>query len=70
MQSGVIDDSYKYTVESAILALTRVTNRNGVLSGSLGECLGLGKYPQNYGPSTWLQGSATALAAITINEML
>ena len=70
MQSGVIDDSYKYTVESAILALTRVTNRNGVLSGSLGECLGLGKYPQHYGPSPWLQGSATALAAITINEML
>lgn len=64
LQRNFLDNSFQTVVNTAIQGLVNVTNAHGVLDGSLGECKGLGKYPQSYGSSPWLQGSATAFAAI------
>ncbi|MDJ0730553.1 MAG: glycoside hydrolase family 88 protein [Crocosphaera sp.] len=64
LQAKLLDNSFQRVVDAAIEALVSVTRSNGVLEGSSGECQGLGKYPQSYGTSLWLQGSATAFAAI------
>ncbi|MCK4830866.1 glycoside hydrolase family 88 protein, partial [bacterium] len=63
----IIGNMYQITVDRAIQAIVRVTRSDGVLDGSLAECRGLGKYPQNYGPQLWLQGSATAFTALYLS---
>jgi colanic acid/amylovoran biosynthesis protein len=68
IQSGMLDESYRTIVNAAIRALVTVTRSDGVLDGSLAECRGLGKYPQNYQPTLWLQGSATAFAALLTRD--
>ncbi len=45
----------------ALEALVKATLPDGQIDGGLGECRGLGIYPQTYGPQPWLQGTATAL---------
>jgi unsaturated rhamnogalacturonyl hydrolase len=64
IQVGLLDRSFWDVVKMAIQALVSVTRSDGLLDGALGECHGLGKYPQNYGPSPWLQGIATAFAVL------
>jgi len=68
IQSGILDESFRAVTEAAIHALVRETRADGVLDNSQGECRGLGKYPQVYGPTLWLQGSATAFAAPYLSE--
>lgn len=48
----------------ALEALKMATLSNGQIDGGLGECRGLGIYPQMYSPQPWLQGTATAFGAI------
>ena len=50
--------------QRALEALITATLPNGLVDGGLGECRGLGIYPQTYGPQPWLQGTATAFGAI------
>lgn len=64
IQLGILDQSFRTVVDDAARSLVSVTCSSGVLVGALGECRGLGKYPQVYGPTPWLQGSATAFAAL------
>lgn len=61
---GVLGVDYRSTIDRALSALAEVTRADGVLDYGLGECRGLGKYPQLYGPQPWLQGGATAFAAL------
>ncbi|MBN1259941.1 MAG: glycoside hydrolase family 88 protein [Anaerolineae bacterium] len=68
IQAGILDDGFLPTVTRAVQALVGVTRIDGMLDGALGESRGLGKYPQQYGPRPWLQGSATALGALYLQE--
>lgn len=63
----LLDTSFMAVVDKAIKSLPIVTRADGVLDGSLAECRGLGKYPQNYRPTLWLQGATTAFAALYVN---
>jgi unsaturated rhamnogalacturonyl hydrolase len=69
IQGGVLNELYYPVIEAAIQALVHVTRADGVLDGSLAECRGLGKYPQRYQPTLWLQGAATAFAALYLTEL-
>lgn len=64
MQLNILDESFREVIDRAAQGLVNVTCVNGVLDGSSGECCGLGKYPQEYGPKLWLQGSAISFAAL------
>jgi len=64
LQAGLLDPSYFKVIKSAIEALMAVTSPNGLLDGSMAECLGVGLYPAVFGPQPWLQGMACALAAL------
>lgn len=61
---GLVDESFAPVVQRALAAVVSSTRADGLVEASLGECRGLGKYPQTYGPSPWLQGAATALGAV------
>ena len=63
-QQDLLDDSYRITIKKAVNALLNTTRDNGLIDQSSGECRGLGKYPQVYGPTPWVQGSATAFISI------
>ena len=63
-QQGLLDDSYRNPIKKAVNALLNTTRGNGLIDQSSGECRGLGKYPQVYGPTPWVQGSATAFISI------
>jgi rhamnogalacturonyl hydrolase YesR len=63
LQLKLLGNDFDAAIKAALKALVHVTRVNGLLDGSLGECRGLGKYPQTYTPQPWLQGSATAFAA-------
>lgn len=63
-QIGLLGASFQSSIESAMDALVRVTRPDGLLEGGSAECRDLGQYPQHYGPRLWLQGSATAFAAL------
>lgn len=66
VENGLLDRSgFHYGIESALLALQASTRPDGWVDGGLGECLGLGKYPQNYAPSPWLQGATAAFVSIS-----
>jgi unsaturated rhamnogalacturonyl hydrolase len=62
--AGILDDRFRPAIEAAVGALLTVTRSDGLLDGSSGECRGLGKYPQIYGPQPWLQGAAIAFSAL------
>ncbi len=47
----------------AAQALAGYVQEDGVLTGALCECPGLGSHPQEYGPSAYVQGFALALAS-------
>jgi unsaturated rhamnogalacturonyl hydrolase len=66
LRAGLLPERYQAVLDAAISALVAVTRADGVVDGSLGECQGLGKYPQQYGPRPWLQGTATSLAALRL----
>jgi unsaturated rhamnogalacturonyl hydrolase len=68
VRCDLLDASFQNVVDKAIAALLSVTHSDGVLDGSLAECRGLGKYPQVYQPTLWLQGSATAFGALYFCE--
>jgi len=61
---GLLDSGFELAITAALRALVGVTRADGVLDRGLGECRGLGKYPQTYGPQPWVQGAATAFAAL------
>jgi len=63
-QQGLLDDSYRIPIKKAVNALLNTTRGNGLIDQSSGECRCLGKYPQAYGPTPWVQGSATAFLSI------
>lgn len=63
-QSGNCDANLTACIHRAVQALMNSTLPNGQVDGGLGECRGLGIYPQTYGPQPWLQGSATAFGAL------
>ena len=69
VQAGILDQSYRPVILSALSALVYSTRSDGLLQGSLAECRGIGKYPQSYGPQIWLQGSATAFGALYIADL-
>jgi unsaturated rhamnogalacturonyl hydrolase len=64
VEGGVLDETYMSSIDRAIRALMMVTRGDGLIDGSLSDCLGLGLYPQTFGPQPWLQGMATALGAV------
>lgn len=68
MQGGMLDGSNRQLVDSAIRALMQSTRPDGVVDHSSAECRGLGRYPMGYGPRPWLQGSATAFAALYLGR--
>lgn len=68
VQAGIVETSYGATAEHAIEALMNCTHADGFVHGALGECRGLGKYPQLYGPQPWAQGPTTALAALYASQ--
>lgn len=67
IQSAILDESFRPTVDAAIRALMNVTGPDGLMDGSLSDCLGLGLYPTSFGPQPWLQGMATAFAAVYLD---
>jgi rhamnogalacturonyl hydrolase YesR len=68
MQLGILDRSFRDVIATALQALVGQTRPDGIVDGSLAECRGLGKYPQQYEPTLWLQGATTALAALYFGE--
>ncbi len=64
VRGGLLDDTILTTVDGAIAALISATRSDGLVDHSSAECRGLGRYPREYGPRPWLQGSATALGAL------
>ncbi len=60
---GLLNLPVSDSITRAVTALRRETLPDGLIGNGLGECRGLGKYPQTYGPQPWLQGSTVALAA-------
>jgi rhamnogalacturonyl hydrolase YesR len=65
IRSGLLDKKYEDVVVKARDALRSCTRPNGLVDGSSGECRGLGKYSQEYGPTQWVQGATTAFAALS-----
>lgn len=69
LAAGILDTKFQQATTAALRALAAVTRVDGILDQGLGECRGLGKYPQTYGPQIWLQGTATAFAALYFNHL-
>lgn len=68
MRGGLLEESNRPIIESAIRALMQSTRPDGLVDHSSAECRGLGRYPMGYGPRPWLQGSATAFAALYLGR--
>jgi unsaturated rhamnogalacturonyl hydrolase len=64
VEGGVLDETYMSSIDMAIRALMMNTRGDGLIDGSLSDCLGLSLYPLTFGPQPWLQGMATALGAV------
>jgi colanic acid/amylovoran biosynthesis protein len=64
IQVGLLNLDAFGTARQALHALIHQTMLHGEIDHGLGECRGLGKYPQVYGPQPWLQGAVTAFASI------
>ena len=68
IQACFLDERFDTVANAALHALIGNTRRDGLLDGSLAECQGSGKYPQTYGPTSWLQVAATAFAALSMDS--
>jgi rhamnogalacturonyl hydrolase YesR len=64
IRAGLLDSTYATAINLAIDALMAVTRPDGLLDGSMADCLGVGLYPTVFGPQPWLQGMACAFAAL------
>lgn len=64
LQTGLLDRPYLPVIKAAVKALMTVTRADGLLDGSLADCMGVGLYPTHFGPQPWLQGMGCALAAL------
>ncbi len=56
-------DVFDGMITNGLRALQAATRPDGVVDGSMSDCLGLGLYPTHFGPQPWLQGMTTAAAA-------
>ncbi|WP_414590490.1 glycoside hydrolase family 88 protein [Anabaena sp. CCY 9614] len=64
IKAGILDNSFSTVTEKAIKGIIEVTHPNGLIDGSLSDCMGLGLYPNTFGPQPWLQGMATAFGSL------
>ena len=61
---GVLADMYMPISEKTLDGIMKYTTTDGEIMNSLGECKGIGDYPQRYGHTTWGQGSVQALCGL------
>jgi rhamnogalacturonyl hydrolase YesR len=68
VHGGLLDESNRPLIDSAIRALMKSTRPDGLVDHSSVDGRGLGRFPIGHGPRPWLQGSATAFAALYLGR--
>ncbi len=61
--AGVLEPTWSSVSDNALVGVLRATHSDGVVDSALADCNGVGHYANEFGPSNFAQGPATALFA-------
>lgn len=68
MHIGFLNISYRTYTDKALNALIQHTRADGLIDQAMGDCGGIGIYPQLYGTAAWVQGPTLALCSLVYDR--